>query len=704
MNSILFVKSSHISFSTHNGLQTFAAGLLLILCHVQASGNEPKAADAAKDKMPVAKAVGVEKETAQASKSSVDPRFRSPRATVRTFLIAMNRREDDPNRIEDAVACLDLSGNPKDRRSGGEYAFELEFILRSTNLPTGVMPDDTTDTEYEIADGKEIKIHLHKLADGRWLFAPKTLEVLPKMRLALWQRLIAAGQSKESEDIPTDFRSPFAMYKYFSAAMKRQDLDSAAKCLDLTDIPAPARSRLGRTLVYKLSEVLDRTKFILLQDLPDSSANVPLDALVHKSGQITGERHSVGPRKGQWTFNRPTTSSIDKLYDEFITRPIVPELEALGRKPTIPSFGLAPGLWLRHHLPEFMQFRFWDFGPFGLSIYQVIGFWTSLFLTIPLYRIVVRFTRQVLVFLLQARNADWDEQEIQSWVRPIGWSCSLALMIFSMTLLDIRSSLSGPILGVLVPLHALLMTYAAFLLVTPLTRMIAGPSISLQGASTLAAMGYPVLTLVLKIIALSVGFGSLLELFDFDVATILAGLGIGGLAFALAAQDTLKNFFGSVMLIADRTFRVGDLVKIDGNEGLVESVGLRTTRLRGLDDSLVTVPNSDLTTAHITNYGARRFSRFRTEIVIPYGTSSQSLDSFRDEILATLRNQSGIRQDKIEVALHDLTNSGITLLIQVYFEGADRHQELNSRNRFIMELVQLAEKHKIGPLSVNRHD
>ena len=104
------------------------------------------------------------------------------------------------------------------------------------------------------------------------------------------------------------------------------------------------------------------------------------------------------------------------------------------------------------------------------------------------------------------------------------------------------------------------------------------------GATTLAAMGYPVLSLVLKILVVVCGLAAVLKLFDFDVGTVLAGLGIGGLAFALAAQDTLKNFFGSLMLIADRTFRVGDLVKIGGNEGVVESVGLRTTRIRGLDD------------------------------------------------------------------------------------------------------------------------
>ena len=153
-------------------------------------------------------------------------------------------------------------------------------------------------------------------------------------------------------------------------------------------------------------------------------------------------------------------------------------------------------------------------------------------------------------------------------------------------------------------------------------------------------MGYPVLSLVLKILVVACGLAAVLKLFDFDVGTVLAGLGIGGLAFALAAQDTLKNFFGSLMLIADRTFRVGDLVQIGGNEGVVESVGLRTTRIRGLDDSLLTIPNSDLTTAHVTNFGARRYRRFRTRITVPYGTSPDRLIEFRDGILELIRKHA----------------------------------------------------------------
>ncbi len=140
--------------------------------------------------------------TARPVTASIDPRFRSPRATVRTFLIAMNLTEDDPHRIEEAIACLDLSEMPADQRNGGRLAFELEFILRSTNIPTYVIPDDADDADCEIGEGKDIKLRLHRLPDGRWLFEGKTLEKLPKMRLVLWERTLAASQGKEPGDVP----------------------------------------------------------------------------------------------------------------------------------------------------------------------------------------------------------------------------------------------------------------------------------------------------------------------------------------------------------------------------------------------------------------------------------------------------------------------------------------------------------------------
>ena len=125
---------------------------------------------------------------------------------------------------------------------------------------------------------------------------------------------------------------------------------------------------------------------------------------------------------------------------------------------------------------------------------------------------------------------------------------------------------------------------------------------------------------------------------------------------------------------------------------MVESVGLRTTRLRGLDDSLLTIPNSDLTTAHVTNFGARRYRRFRTRITVAHGTPPDRLIQFRDGILGLIRGHARVRQQKYEVAVNDLATSGIEILIQVFFEVPDGHAELMARDELILDILRLAER------------
>ncbi len=147
------------------------------------------------------------------------------------------------------------------------------------------------------------------------------------------------------------------------------------------------------------------------------------------------------------------------------------------------------------------------------------------------------------------------------------------------------------------------------------------------------------------------------------------------------------------MLIADRTFRVGDLVQIGGNEGVVESVGLRTTRIRGLDDSLLTIPNSDLTTAHVTNFGARRSRRFQTKITVPNGTPPERLIELRDGILELVRQQPRVLPEKTQVALNDLGSSGITILVEVFFDVSNGHAESIARDGLIPRtLVRLTDR------------
>ncbi len=629
---------------------------------------------------------------AQKAAVSVDPRFRSPRATVRTFLIAMNLTEDDPHRIDEAVACLDLAALPPEHRIGGRLAFELEYILRSTNIPTWVIPDAMQDPICAIGENKDIQLLLRRKTDGRWLFDGKTLENLPKLRLALWQRALAASQGKDHGDVQAEYRSPYALVHTFLDSIKNGDLDTAATCLDLTEIPGPARRIVGRSLAIKLKEVLDRAIFVIFQDVPDSSVGVPLEALVHKEGRIVAERQAAGDRKGQWLFNRATVRSIDRLYDAFESQPVLPEVVAAGRPAAWPGFRLAPGLWLRHRVPGWLRYRVELMEGLPFALYQLVGLVLLVLLVVPVYRLGARLLTRPAWVLARWRGISVDDGEVAAWMRPVGAVAVGWVFVRGLTMLDLPTDVAAAFLAVLVPAFWLALALAAYQLIDPALRLVAGPNLQRDGATSFAMMGFPVLALVLKIVVVVSCLAAILRLFNFDVGTVLAGLGIGGLAFALAAQDTLKNFFGSVMLIADHTFRVGDLVKIGDMEGVVESVGLRSTRIRGLDDALLTVPNSDLTTAHVTNFGARRYRRFRTQLTLAHGTPPDRLIVFRDGLLLLFEVRDQIRPRKSEVAVNNLGTAGIEILIQVFFEVPDGHAELLARDALILDILRLAER------------
>jgi MscS family membrane protein len=630
-----------------------------------------------------------------AAAQEVDARYRSPRATIRTFYTAMNLAEEDADKLADAVACLDFSSIPPGRRDPARAAFQLESILRELAIPSLAVPDYAEGSDYRLGDDKELKVTLHRGSDSRWRFSTRTVEDLPAMRLVVYKRVAAANQAKESKDssdVPARFRTPQALLTTFITAFKDDDLDAAAECLDLSEVPDPAQPIVGRALADKLKEVLDRTIFVVLQDLPDTPAGLPLEALARKEGRITVDRQAGGKRKGQWLFDRDTVRSIDGLYEALASAPIVPELVAIGRKGTVPEFRHDPGLWLRSRMPRVLRYRIELTRNVSVALYHLVGLAVLGLLVVPVYWFVVALALPPLRAALHRRLGSADDTDVPFVARPLGVLAVLVMLVLGVGILDLRTSVAGALLAVMEPLLRIVATLVVYRLVDPALKLLAGPEALRERATTTAAMALPVFSLVLKIVVVLCGLAGVLQLFDFDVATVLTGLGIGGLAVALAAQDTLKNFFGSLMLIADRTFRVGDLVQVGAIEGVVESVGIRSTRLRGLDDALLTIPNGDLTTSHVTNFGARRHRRFRTQLRLPHGTSVERVVAFRDGLLAHLREHPHVRPGSYEVAVNELGASGVEILMQALFEATDTHAELAARERLVLDVLGLSEE------------
>jgi MscS family membrane protein len=185
-------------------------------------------------------------------------------------------------------------------------------------------------------------------------------------------------------------------------------------------------------------------------------------------------------------------------------------------------------------------------------------------------------------------------------------------------------------------------------------------------------------------------FFMLASVFNVNIVTLIGGLGIGGLAVALAAKETLENLFGSFTIFLDKPFVVGDHVKVGAFQGHVETIGLRSTRIRTLEKSLVTVPNKKMVDAELENITQRTFWRSRTVINLVYNTKHESLKNITSEIQKFLDEHPKVREGST-VNFDQLGQSSLDLLA-VYFvrtndadEFASVKQEINFK---IMEIVR----------------
>lgn len=203
----------------------------------------------------------------------------------------------------------------------------------------------------------------------------------------------------------------------------------------------------------------------------------------------------------------------------------------------------------------------------------------------------------------------------------------------------------------------------------------------------------PIIRKSLKVFFVVIGAIFILQNLDVDVGSLLAGLGLGGLAFALAAKDTVANFFGSVMIFVDKPFQIGDWVKMPGDiEGTVEEVGFRTSRIRTFYNSVITVPNANVTNTPIDNLGARRYRRYRTTLGLTYDTPPEKIEAFCEGLRATILATPGMRKDYFMVEFQDFGPCSLDILLYCFFEVPDWQAELRTRSHLNLSILRLAKR------------
>lgn len=622
-----------------------------------------------------------------------DPRS-SPRSLMAEFLSAVGDSEEKPERIQDAVRCLDLSEMAREnpeiaQRRGPSLARHLDEVIEALINVYGKsrweIPRQPTGNRVVFPAKGDVQIIMVRGEDGLWRFSAETIAALPKLREQIQQKREAKEKESPSTeaaaDVPSELRSARATMRTFMEAMAKGDKTTAARCLDLSDRSAATLQETGEKLADQLLFVIDRLAVVVYQDIPPRPSAEPYTWHISDNGRIELARQESGENKGRWLFSKATVRSIEPLFKAYQDRPRVRASQGT-------TFWNNPRLWLLEHLPTRLKKE-----GFGLQTWQWIGLAVLLVLGYIVYRISLFAFCRIAQTVGRTGFADALPVGMASSLRPLATLVMVATCWGGLQLLLIPMQ----VLAYLWPALKFVMTAVA---VWASYRMIDLGSgfVTVRATRTPSRLDevlVPLARKTAKIIVVAVGLVFILQAVNVKPSTIeklFAGIGIGGLAFALAAQESLKNFFGSITVVLDRPFQVGDWVKIGSVEGKIESVGLRSSRIRTFYDSQVTVPNADLTTATIDNLGRRRYRRTHCRLSVVYSTTPRQLEAFCEGVRELIRRHPHTRKDAYNVWVAEFAASSIDVLLDCFHETPDWNGELRARHRLLLDIIRLADR------------
>lgn len=613
----------------------------------------------------------------------------SPRATMRTFLLAVQEADGDkPERIDDAVKCLDTSGLEEEGRDDAARALarRLRTLIDRIGVKLDDIPAETDQSEYvfhEVAapDGgpaPAITLELD-FETATWRFTAGTLEAIPALEEATKEKVAA-----ETTDtaVPAARRTPRATMATFLNAMnaKPPDIAAAVECLDDTGQDPEAWSVRGKELAVKLKNVMDKVKLVVLPEVPDTPEGEPYVWHTSDTGNIVIGRIAEGKHAGEWRFTPKTLETLEALYLSLESKGIIQELREAGVKEQ-----LTLGMRLQRSMPdwareEYLQLQGWQW--VALTALVAVGWLIKIAVTALVTALVKSWFRRRHV-------------QLDAWMsrRALRWSGAVARAIFwyyAIRYFDLPAGLLKFMLPALRLVIAVTLVWFGYRLVDVIGSYIASnKEVRLTHFDDLLV---PLLRTILRALVAVVVILFVFEWMGYTPTTVLGALGIGGFALAFAAQDTLGNFFGSLTVLFDRPFGIGDWVVIGDVEGTVERVGFRSTRVRTFYNSVITIPNSKMANTHVDNYGARRYRRTKAMLSLTYSTPPEKIDAFCEGVRELIRLHPYTRKDYYHVYFNQFSGSSLDVLLYVFFEAPDWGTELRERHHLYVDILRLADR------------
>ena len=328
--------------------------------------------------------------------------------------------------------------------------------------------------------------------------------------------------------------------------------------------------------------------------------------------------------------------------------------------------------------------------PFYLQNWQWLGLFTVILFGMAVSRVLAYVLIRAVRRLLRMDRFTPDSKLERDFVRPIRIALMAWFWLIGLTILGLP-----PEVLVYLRIAAQFVTaagavWAAYRLIDLVGEYLTERAV--RSENRFDDLLVPIVTRSAKVFVVVIAIVLLAKWAGRDPATVLTGLGLGGLAFALAAKDVVANVFGSFTILLDRPFQIGDWVVIGDIEGSVESVGVRSTRIRTFYNSLITVPNSELINTSVDNMGARRYRRIKTMLSVAYDTPPEKLEAFCEGIRELIRQHPYTRKDYYHCYFNEFAADSLGILVYCFVETPEWATELREKHRLFSDILRLAQR------------
>ena len=476
--------------------------------------------------------------------------------------------------------------------------------------------------------------------------------------------------------------SPQATIRTF---LQAKNLDDAAECLDLSHLTATseAKKTKGPNLASQLKNIIDHLVFVQYEQISDDPdfkttynlAAQPIDDWEKREHASNIE--ITRSEDGLWRFSSETVDRLDDLYEQTRKYETIEGARQDVKKPLT--------LWLRDLFPEHLRQKH-----FILRDYQWICLLALIFIGFAADAIVRAILHSATAAWFKfIRNGAKAELERRVW-RPVGLLAQALVWYGGTMLIDLPSLALSALEVAFKAFVAFALIWTGFRLIDLLARYLAHKA---EGTSTqFDDLLIPMVSKTLKVFAVCIVVIVFAQTYELPISGLLGGLGLGGMAFVFASKDAIANLFGSVVVMVDRPFEIGDWIKTAGVEGTVESVGFRSTRIRTFYNSQVSLPNSQLTTASVDNMGRRRYRRITETLGVQYDTKPEQLEAFCEGIREILRRHPYTRKDYYHVYFNGFGENALNIMLYCFVECPDWNVELREKHRLYLDIVRLAQK------------